>query len=225
MQTEKLVTIRRQIMRVFFRLLYHELARFYDAVAWVVSLGRWRTWVAAVLPYLDGPRILEIGHGPGHLQVALRERYGDLTLVGLDASWQMSSLASQRILEAGHDGLLVNSQAQSLPLPNKFFHQVVATFPSEYIVHVATLSEIRRVLIPGGVLIILPYARLTGGSPLVQAVNWLFRITGQTPADINAALTASFGNLLAKGGFRVQVEWQQLENHSEVALIFAQKPF
>jgi ubiquinone/menaquinone biosynthesis C-methylase UbiE len=47
----------------------------YDLVAAVVSLGQWNHWVGSVLPYLPGVNILEIGHGPGHLQRLLK-RFG-----------------------------------------------------------------------------------------------------------------------------------------------------
>jgi len=62
-----------------FHLLYHEAAWAYDAVAAAVSLGQWRAWGAAALPFLPGPRVLELGHGPGHMLIAL-------TAAGYDAA-------------------------------------------------------------------------------------------------------------------------------------------
>ena len=57
-----------------FRLLYNELAWTYDLVSWVVSLGHWRKWQTAVLDYVQGPAVLEIAHGPGHMLPLLHER-------------------------------------------------------------------------------------------------------------------------------------------------------
>ncbi len=62
------------LLRFFFRLLYHQFAFTYDLVAATVSLGRWKDWVLSVVPFIEGTRILEIGHGPGHLQRALLEQ-------------------------------------------------------------------------------------------------------------------------------------------------------
>ena len=75
-----------RFLRFFFHQLYHGFAWTYDFVAASVSIGRWRGWVLTALPYLEGPRVLELGHGPGHLQLALFE--SGLAPLGLDASRQ-----------------------------------------------------------------------------------------------------------------------------------------
>ena len=83
------------LLRFFFRLLYHQFAFTYDLVAATVSLGRWKDWVLSVLPFIEGNRILEIGHGPGHLQRALLDR--NLLAVGIDESPQMGHLAKRNL--------------------------------------------------------------------------------------------------------------------------------
>ena len=57
-----------RFLRFFFRHFYHEFAWTYDFVAAVVSIGRWNQWIDSALPFVQGRRVLEIGHGPGHLQ-------------------------------------------------------------------------------------------------------------------------------------------------------------
>jgi ubiquinone/menaquinone biosynthesis C-methylase UbiE len=61
----------RRAVKLGFHLLYHQFAFTYDAVAWFVSLGQWQAWGQAALKRVRGPRVLEIGHGPGHLLIAL----------------------------------------------------------------------------------------------------------------------------------------------------------
>ena len=167
-------------LRIFFSLLYHQFAWTYDWVAATVSLGRWTGWVSAILPFLQGPRILELGHGPGHLQVELYHK--QMTCFGLDRSPQMSRIASRRLKKKGLSRRLVNGVSQKLPFASGSFNEVVATFPSEYIAHPDTLAEIYRVLTPNGKAVVLPYAWLTGKSPLDRLFAWLFRITGEAPA-------------------------------------------
>src|SRR5512139_2335915 len=98
------------LLRLFFRLLYHEFAFTYDLVAATVSFNRWKDWVMSALPFIEGRRVLEIGHGPGHLQRVLLSR--GLVAVGIDESAQMGRLA-QRNLRRG-----ASSPASSSPSPS-----------------------------------------------------------------------------------------------------------
>ena len=85
----------RNLLRFFFHLLYHPFAFTYDWVAAIVSVGRWKDWVLSVIPFIEGTRILELGHGPGHLQRVLLSR--DLVAVGLDESAAMGRLAQRNL--------------------------------------------------------------------------------------------------------------------------------
>jgi SAM-dependent methyltransferase len=167
------------VLRIFFKLLYHQFAWAYDWVASVVSLGAWQTWVQSVVPYLDGPRTLELGFGPGHLQVTLIHKGN--TVYGLDESLQMNKLARRRLLRLNLPANLVRGNAQTLPFADECFHQVVMTFPAEYILNHLTLLDIHRVLVKGGAAYILPLAWLTGHKPLDRFVAWINRLTGEAP--------------------------------------------
>lgn len=203
-------------MRVFFKLLYHQFAWGYDLVSTIVSAGRWRTWVVSVLPNLNGPLVLEIGHGPGHLLAKLGER--GTRVVGLDESWPMSRLAFLRLVSLGVSRLLVNGYAQFLPFRNDTFNTVVSTFPSEYILDTRSLSEVLRVLVPGGKLIILPIAWITGNGLYDRLAAWLFRVTGQTP-DWDELYTQH----LVSTGFSVCTEHRALIS-SQLLIVHAEKP-
>ena len=87
-------------MKVFFNLLYHQFAWTYEWVADLVSIGRWKTWVNMVLPYLDEAKVLELGCGPGHLQ-SVYSIEGSV-IFGLDASWQMLRQAKRNLSRDNH---------------------------------------------------------------------------------------------------------------------------
>jgi len=169
----------RRLLGGFFDLLYHPLAWAYDLVAAAVSLGRWQSWVLSVRPFLRGC-VLEIGVGPGHLQTALNE--AGLESFGLDESWQMSHQAGLRLRKQGYPVQLTRGYAQNLPFAGDSFDRVAATFPSEYIFLAQTLAEIRRVLRPGGQLVIVSSAWITGEGRLERLAAGLFRVTGQAEA-------------------------------------------
>jgi ubiquinone/menaquinone biosynthesis C-methylase UbiE len=205
-------------MKAFFSLLYNQMALTYDLVAALVSLGMWAGWVRSVLPYLDGPHILELGHGPGHLQAALKKQPGGLRVIGLDSSRQMGRMARRRLARQGLEPVLVRGEAQKLPFPKESFNQVVATFPSEYISSRDTLEEVRRMLVPGGSFVILPVAWITGRSPHHKLAARLFQITGQAPEWDDRYLEPA-----RQRGFDVQVERLSLPS-SEVLVLIITKP-
>ena len=189
----------RKLLGLFFQLLYHPFAWTYDLVAAVVSLGRWQDWVLQARPFLHG-RVLEIGYGPGHLQAALNE--AGLEAFGLDESRQMSRQAGRRLRKKGYPVRLTRGYAQSLPFQAGSFDCVAATFPSEFIFETQTLAEIRRVLKPGGQLVLVPSAWITGKNGLERLAAGLFRLTGQ--AGVLELVLPSMQGRIAASGFSVR---------------------
>ncbi len=189
-----------RLLRFLYHLLYYPFAWAYGFVAWVVSLGHWNDWVASVAPHAPGPRLLELGHGPGHLQALLAGARP--LVVGLDLSPRMSRLAKRRLAAAGKPDRLVRARAQQLPFAPGSFDQVVATFPSEYILAPASLRSIWSVLQPSGKLLVLPTAWVRG-----QPHAW----------------NHAFTERLRAAGFRVEQEFLGVRASTAV-LVTARKP-
>ena len=198
----------RHFMRFFFQLLYHPFAFTYDLVAWVVSFGKWKDWVLSIFPRLEGTRILELGHGPGHLQRFLRDR--GLAPVAIDESTQMGRLARRRL---GNGHKLTRGLAQHLPYASASFDTVVATFPSEYIFDARTLSEVGRVLRKSGRLIVLPAAFPSNGF-----LKWLYKVTGESPAHLDDVMKERLMRPFVLAGFVVEVEIVELRSSRLVVL-------
>ena len=210
-----------RLLNFFYRHLYHGLAFAYDTVAALVSFGQWVEWTKATLPFIEGTRLLELGHGPGHLQRLLLDRAEtvqsretlDSAIFGLDESSQMGRLARRRLLRAGHaHPNLTRGLGQSLPFPADAFDSIVATFPAEYIFEAQTASEARRVLRNGGRLIVLPVAW-----PKNRFLTWLYRVTHEAPSEALNVVKSKMGQPFVRAGFEVSVE--TLEVKSSVLLI------
>jgi SAM-dependent methyltransferase len=122
-----------------------------------------------------------------------------------------------RLKKIGFSPKLARGFAQSLPFEESTFKTVVSTFPSEYIVDPHTLSEIERVLEPGGQVIILALAWITGEKWFEKAAGGLFRITGQSPEWEDRFLEP-----VRDAGFLAHVDWVDLET-SRLAIIVGQK--
>jgi ubiquinone/menaquinone biosynthesis C-methylase UbiE len=214
----------RRLVRFGFRLLYNELAWSYDGVSWFVSLGQWRDWQRAALPFLRGNTVLELAHGPGHMLLALEQ--AGFKVVGLDLSPRMAGIAAKRLRRAGKSIPLVRGRAQALPFAAASFDSVLATFPTEFIDDPATLASLWQALGPGGRIVIVPGARLTGNGPLQAFIEWLYAITGQRQHSGAAAEQAHEWHETSNGyqalGFRVWGETVELDA-SQVTIIIAER--
>jgi ubiquinone/menaquinone biosynthesis C-methylase UbiE len=213
----RIVSLLKTFLRFFFRLLYHQFAFTYDLVAATVSLGRWKDWILSVLPFIQGQRVLEIGHGPGHLQRALLER--NLLVCGIDESSQMGRLAKHnltRYIRSKINGAkssniaytqinLTRGISQYLPFRSESFDTLVSTFPSEYIFDPKTLVEAQRLLAENGRFIILPGATILGRGTMDRAMALLFRITGETPPNLAEILRERTKQPFASSGFHVEI--------------------
>ncbi|HEY3471106.1 MAG TPA: methyltransferase domain-containing protein [Amycolatopsis sp.] len=105
----------------------------------------------ALVGDVTGRRILDAGCGSGPLSAALRDRGAIVT--GIDSSAGMLEQARRRL---GADvDLRVADLADPLPFPDDAFDDVVASLVLHYLRDWApTLAEFRRVLRPGGRLIV-----------------------------------------------------------------------
>lgn len=204
------------LLRLLFRLLYNEFAWTYDWVAWVVSLGQWKAWGRTTIPHLQGQRVLDLAHGPGHLLVTLEER--GFSPVGLDLSPYMGRLARRRLLKGDRPAVpLVRARAQALPFRDGCFDSIVSTFPAEFILARETLHEAARVLGRDGRMVVAALVNLRGRDLLSRFIRWLFRITGQgepLPPESAARLT--------QAGFESRVAWGAVD-HTQVMLVLAEK--
>jgi ubiquinone/menaquinone biosynthesis C-methylase UbiE len=176
----------RNLLRFGFRLLYHEMAWSYDSVSWTVSLGQWRTWQRAALPYLHGPRVLEIACGTGDLLLDLRA--AGFSVYGADISPYMVRMASRKLRRAGAFVPIGRASAGALPFTAGTFDSVVSTFPTPFIHQPNVLAEIARVLRPGGRLVVVDRASLLRPALLARLVEWLYLVTGQR-ADVHLSQT------------------------------------
>jgi ubiquinone/menaquinone biosynthesis C-methylase UbiE len=116
--------------------------------------------------------VLEVGVGSG-VNLPL---YGPTVtrVVGLDPSPELLRLASKRAADVVIPVSLLRASAEHLPLADAVFHTTVMTWTLCSIPNpIAALTEMRRVLRPGGRLIFVEH----GLSPEIRAARWQRRLT------------------------------------------------
>lgn len=217
-----MVTFWWRLVRLGFQLLYGPMAWSYDVVSWLASLGQWRAWQRAALPYVQGRRVLELAHGPGHL---LRDlALAGYHVTGIDLSPQMGRLSRRRLLRRGLVVPLVRGRGEHLPFASNSFDTVVSTFPTPFILAGETLQALQRVLRPGGRIVIVPQAYLTARSLPARFVNWLYVITGQGPEAMPPgsvqSLPAPWMERVHANGFELELVMVTLRR-SEVLVVIA----
>jgi len=109
-----------------------------------------RAEVRRLLALRPGERVVDIGAGPGFLAAEMAAE--GARVVAVDPSVSMRELARSR----GVDMEVVDGSAEALPLPDGALDAAVATQVLEYVPEVPkALAEIRRVLRPGGRVLLL----------------------------------------------------------------------
>ncbi len=184
-----------------FDLLYHQFSWIYDFAAWLVSAGKWNDWIRTAGWLAPKGPLLDMGCGKGILLQQAAER--GIPAVGLDESPQMLRHSSRLLRE--EDRRLIRAVGQSIPIQSGAFQTVTATFPASYIFEPATLNEVRRVLRPGGKMIILATAEVTGATLHERLIRLGYVLFGFGHAQ--ESLQAYLKEPLRKCGFLGHVEW------------------
>ncbi|MFN8455590.1 MAG: methyltransferase domain-containing protein [Anaerolineae bacterium] len=124
----------------------------------------------------------------------------------------MACLANERLRRQNLPLTLSRGKAQALPFPSGHFANVVATFPTDYMLEPATLAEVYRVLRGGGRLVVVFEGHLTGLWPLRPFIEWLYRITDQRslPPAKPLALVRTIG---------FEARWDSVTQHGATALL------
>lgn len=135
-----------------------ETSRRVEAIYTTPDVVDQRRVVRQALALRPGERVLDIGVGPGFLAAEMAAEVGaDGRVCGIDPSDSMLALARSRAGQPGGAPLeLTAADANHLPYPDASFDAAVSTQVLEYVADIdAALAEIRRVLRPGGRVLIL----------------------------------------------------------------------
>jgi ubiquinone/menaquinone biosynthesis C-methylase UbiE len=143
----------------------HDQARYYDVLAWILTLGRERAFrdrLVQLARLEAGDSVLDIGCGTGTLAIAAKRRVGATGMVeAIDASPEMIERATRKAARAEIDVVFRTGSAEALPFPNGRFDVVLSTLMLHHLPRPAReqcMSEVRRVLRPGGRVLAVDFA-------------------------------------------------------------------
>jgi ubiquinone/menaquinone biosynthesis C-methylase UbiE len=178
-----------------------------------IQFGGGREWLGE----RTNGRVLEVAIGTGR---NLPYYPAGATVTGIELSPAMLAIARQRAASLDRDVGFLEGDAEHLPYGDASFDTVVCALSLCSIPDPATaISEMKRVLVPGGRLLLLDHIGSTW--PPVYAIQWLIeRIT--IPA-VGEHFTRRQLPLVQAAGFRV-TETERLKAGT-VERIHAVKPF
>ncbi|MRW87034.1 bifunctional demethylmenaquinone methyltransferase/2-methoxy-6-polyprenyl-1,4-benzoquinol methylase UbiE [Pseudoduganella sp. FT26W] len=150
----------REVAKVF-----HSVAAKYDIMNDVMSAGLHRIWKiftianAAVRP---GFKCLDIAGGTGDLAKVFAKQAGPTGEVWLtDINESMLRVGRDRLLNRGLLTPTLLCDAEKLPFPDNYFDRVSVAFGLRNMTHKdQALKEMRRVLKPGGKLLVLEFSKV-----------------------------------------------------------------
>lgn len=145
--------------------VFHSVARRYDLMNDLMSAGLHRLWKAFTIEQArvrPGERVLDIAGGTGDLAIAFAKRVGATGEVWLtDINNSMLTVGRDRMLDQGLVPWAVQCDAEKLPFPDGHFDVVTVAFGLRNMTHKEiALREMRRVLRPGGRLLVLEFSRV-----------------------------------------------------------------
>ena len=174
--------------------VFSSVAAKYDLMNDLMSGGLHRMWKAFAVTLAcvrEGERVLDVAAGSGDLALEFSRRAGASGEVWLtDVNRAMLERGRDRLLDRGRPLPAAQCDAERLPFPSDYFDCVSVAFGLRNMTRKdAALAEMRRVLKPGGRLLVLEFSRVW--RPLAKAYDWYsFKVLpwlGKTVAGDEAA--------------------------------------
>ena len=145
--------------------VFSSVAGKYDVMNDLMSAGLHRLWkkfaIELAMPR-PGERVLDVAGGTADLSSAFAKRVGKKGQVWLtDINNAMLSVGRDRLLDEGVITPTAQCDAEKLPFPDNHFDIVTVAFGLRNMTHKeVALAEMRRVLRPGGRLLVLEFSKV-----------------------------------------------------------------
>ncbi len=145
--------------------VFSSVAQKYDVMNDLMSAGLHRLWkkfTIEVSGVRRGDRVLDVAGGTADLSRAFLKRVGPTGQVWLtDINNAMLTVGRDRLLDEGILTPTAQCDAEKLPFPDNHFDCVSVAFGLRNMTHKdAAIAEMRRVLKPGGRLLVLEFSKV-----------------------------------------------------------------
>ena len=155
--------------------VFDSVASKYDVMNDLMSMGLHRAWKAYTVLAANvksGYNVLDIAGGTGDLALAFAPKVGVTgCVVHTDINEAMLREGRNRLLNAGVSLQTLVCDAEQLPFPDAHFDVVTVAFGLRNMTHKdKALSEMNRVIKPGGKLLVLEFSKVA--KPIEKIYDW-----------------------------------------------------
>ncbi len=161
--------------------MFNSIAFRYDFLNRFLSGGidiRWRKKAIGKLSALDPRHILDVATGTADMAIMMAKYLNPEKITGIDISAGMLEVGRKKIARQKLENKieLLAGDSESIPFPDNSFDAATVAFGVRNFEQLEKgLQEIRRVLKPGGMLVVLEFSKPVAG-PFRSFCNWYLRL-------------------------------------------------
>ncbi len=210
--------------------MFDNISPYYDVLNRVLTLGIdtiWRKKAVSLLPQKPNLLVMDMATGTADVALEILSQRPDAKVIGIDISNDMLSKGRVKVADKHlSDQIeLVAGASEAIYYPDASFDAATVSFGvRNFEDTIGGLSEMRRVIKPGGKIIVLEFSRIRK-FPFKQAFNlyfgrilpWIGKVWSSDPRAYRYLYESvqafpdgkEFGNLLESAGFE-KPNWQAL---------------
>lgn len=158
--------------------MFNDIALRYDFLNRFLSVGidqGWRKKAIRQLSEINPKSILDVATGTGDVAIMASGLLHPVKITGIDISDGMLEVGRQKVKKLGMENTieLLNGDSEAINFEDGTFDAVIVAFGVRNFQHLEKgLAEIKRVLRPGGKLVVLEFSRPS--LPLVRSIYNLY---------------------------------------------------
>jgi demethylmenaquinone methyltransferase/2-methoxy-6-polyprenyl-1,4-benzoquinol methylase len=160
--------------------MFDSIAWRYDFLNHFLSFGIDRLWrkrvIRLISKYYKNPYILDVATGTGDLAIEAM-KLNPVKIIGIDISGNMLEIGKAKVIKKGFSEKieLLQGDSESIPFGDNMFDVVMVAFGvRNFSVPLKGLTEMRRVIRNGGMVIVLEFSK-PSGFPFRPVYNFYFR--------------------------------------------------